>query len=248
MTSRLGPAGEAIGFLTVAGGAAVPSPSSVRWFPFVGALIGALLGSIWWGADQMFTPLVSAVIVVAADAAITGMLHLDGLADAADGLLPHLERSRRLDVMSAPDIGAFALVVVVLTLLLRVGTIASMDIDTPSVAGVVALWSMSRAAMGSIMRASPYARPSGLASAFARPRSCLPAIGIVVVSAVGVVALHDPTRQVLRLCTALTTAVVAAGVVAVVAKRRLGGYTGDVLGAAGVVAETVGLIVLSANW
>ncbi|MGD9792439.1 MAG: adenosylcobinamide-GDP ribazoletransferase [Acidimicrobiia bacterium] len=248
MTSRLGPAGEAVGFLTIGGGASVPSPSSVRWFPLVGALIGAALAAIWWAADQMFSPLVSAVIVITADAAITGMLHFDGLADSADGLLPHMERSRRLEVMSAPDIGAFALVVVVLVLLLRVGAVASMELDTAVVAGLIALWSTSRAAMGSIMRTVPYARSSGLASAFARPPSALPVGVIVAIGAVGIVALDDPGRQVLRLCTALAGAVVAAIVVALVARRRLGGYTGDVLGAAGVVAETMGLIVLSANW
>lgn len=248
MRPQLGPVGEAVGFLTVAGGAAVPSPSSVRWFPLVGALIGAILGGVWWSAAQVFSPLVAAVIVIAADAVVTGMLHFDGLADSADGLLPHLDRPRRLDIMSAPDVGAFAVVVVVLMLTLRVGTIASMNIDVTVVVGMVALWSTSRAVMGAVMRSMPYARAGGLATVFGRPPSTLPAGVLIAAGAIAAVAAFEPARQVLRVAVALAAAIIAAVGVALLARRRLGGYTGDILGAAGVVAETVGLLVLSASW
>ncbi|MGH9226317.1 MAG: adenosylcobinamide-GDP ribazoletransferase, partial [Acidimicrobiales bacterium] len=93
---------RAVAFLTPVGGAAAPSPAAVSWFPVVGALIGGAVGAVWWGADAVWAPLVAAALAVAADLVLTGGLHADGLIDSADGLLPPLDRERRLDVMADP--------------------------------------------------------------------------------------------------------------------------------------------------
>src|SRR5262245_12725103 len=103
---------DALGFLTVVGRSRTPTSRALAWFGPAGALIGATLGMLWWGTTNAWPAAVAAAIVVAADLGITGMLHLDGLADAADGLLPHLERDRRLAVMATPDIGAFGIATV----------------------------------------------------------------------------------------------------------------------------------------
>src|SRR5207248_7771705 len=83
---------RAVSFLTPFGGATTPSPAALEWFPVVGAAIGLVLGGWWWLVDRAWSNAVSAGLVVAADLALTGMLHLDGLADTADGLLPALPR------------------------------------------------------------------------------------------------------------------------------------------------------------
>jgi adenosylcobinamide-GDP ribazoletransferase len=243
----IAPLGEAFSFLTIASKHSVPTPVSVRWFPVVGAVIGAVLAGIWWSADQVLTPMVTAAVVVAADVAITGMLHFDGLADSADGLLAHMDRARRLEVMRAPDIGAFGVVVVATTLTLRVAALASMEIDATEVAAVIALWATSRGAMGTMMGALPYARASGLASAFGRAASPLPAAIMVTAIAAAILGVDEPSHLV-RFGAALIAAVICAVLLAFVAQRKLGGYTGDVLGALGVASETVGLVVLSARW
>src|SRR5262249_51241339 len=98
---------RALSFLTPFGGAAHPAPSALAWFPVVGALIGLGVGAVWWGARRAWPSPAAAAIALIADAALTGMLHLDGLADAADGLLPPLPRARRLEVMADPRLGAF---------------------------------------------------------------------------------------------------------------------------------------------
>src|SRR5581483_9690508 len=116
---------EALGFLTVLGGARRPTGRALRWFPVVGALIGAAVGGVWWSADQAFPPLLAGGLALAADLAITGLLHLDGLADTADGLLPHADRDRRLAIMRAPDVGAFGVATVAGVLLLRFAAFAS---------------------------------------------------------------------------------------------------------------------------
>ena len=83
----------ALAFLTPWPGARLPTPRALRWFPLVGALLGFVLGGLWWVTAKAWPLPVAAAIVVVADLALTGMLHLDGLADCADGMLPHLTLS-----------------------------------------------------------------------------------------------------------------------------------------------------------
>jgi adenosylcobinamide-GDP ribazoletransferase len=247
---------SALGFLTVLGGAAPPDRRAPAWFGAVGAVVGLAVGGAWWVAGELWPPLIAAVIAVAVDAVLTGMLHLDGVADAADGLLPPAERARRLAIMAAPDVGAFGMVALVLVLVARVAALGALSPDPLLVAG---LWAGARAGMALTMAAVPYARTRGTATGFGAsagqdagtagtngppavtvvaPAATLVAGGAVVVAALGVPA------------GIATVAGLCAGFAAVIALavRRLGGYTGDVLGAAGVVAETVGVLVAAVRW
>jgi adenosylcobinamide-GDP ribazoletransferase len=232
----------ALGFLTVVGRASPPSASTLRWFPLTGALVGTAVGSVWWGADRIWPAGLAAAIAVAADLLVTGMLHLDGLADTADGVLPHLERGRRLDVMATPDVGAFGVGVVVATLLLRWTAFASFGPDVLVVAG---LWCASRTLMAVAVRSLPYARAEGgLALAFGGPA---PALGLVAGGSILAIALAAAGEGGPGAAAVAAAAVAGVGVLAL-GRARLGGYTGDVLGAAGLVAETVGLVVAAASW
>jgi len=134
---------RALSFLTPFGGAADPAPSALTWFPVVGALIGLAVGGIWWAARRGWAPPAAAAVAVIADAGLTGMLHLDGLADSADGLLPPLPRARRLEVMADPRLGTFGVAGLAIILLARFGAFASM---LPSPLAVAGLWSGSRTA------------------------------------------------------------------------------------------------------
>lgn len=115
-----GGARQALAFLTPVGGAVTPTPAALAWFPLVGLALGSAVGGVWWGADQLWPPAVAAAVVVVADIGLTGMLHLDGLVDAADGLLPHLSPARRLEVMAEPTVGAYGVVAGVAVVVLRV--------------------------------------------------------------------------------------------------------------------------------
>ena len=245
---------RAVSFLTPFGGPADPAPSALAWFPAVGALIGLAVGGIWWAARRGWAPPAAAAIAVIADAALTGMLHLDGLADAADGLLPPLSRARRLEVMADPRLGAFGAAGLAIVLLARFGAFASM---LPSPLAVAGLWSGSRTAMAVTARAVPYARPAGLASAFlpapaadgTRPGAAARLAGPAVLGLAGgllALALAFAGRGALGVAAVGAEAVGAAAVV-FLAWRRLGGFTGDVLGAAAVVGETVGLLALACD-
>ncbi len=258
---------RALAFLTPFGGAATPSPAALDWFPVVGGAIGLAVGGVWWLAGRAWPPAAAAGVALAADAVLTGYLHLDGLADAGDGLLAPMAPARRLEVMADPAVGAFGAITVFVVLILRYGALAS-TVAVPLVVG--ALWCASRAAMAVVARCLPYARPGGLAAAFVegdtargdqpaaddgggegvaviRPRSIAGALVPGVVGAALAVGMAIAGRGVHGLA-ALGAELVAMAAVVALAHRRIGGFTGDVLGAAGVVGETVGLLVLAAKW
>jgi len=210
---------RALSFLTPMGGAVAPSPAALAWFPVVGAVLGLVLGGIWWLAEGLWAAPVAAAVVVAADLALTGMLHFDGLVDSGDGLLAPMDRARRLEVMADPAAGAFGVGVAVVVLLLRWTALATL---APAPLLLAALWCGSRFLMAVVAGTVPYARPGGLAGAFLDGgRRRVPVAGVVLVVALAVVAL---------------------------ALRRLGGFTGDVLGAAGMIGETAGLLAAAARW
>ncbi|HMF83982.1 MAG TPA: adenosylcobinamide-GDP ribazoletransferase [Acidimicrobiia bacterium] len=231
---------RALAFLTPLFGAAEPRSDTLGWFPVVGAVLGLALGAVWWGAERVWPAAVAAAIVVAVDLALTGMLHVDGLADAADGLLPHLDRARRVEVMGEPDVGAFGAATVTAVLLLRWTALA---VTAPSPLLLGGLWCASRTAMAVTARTVPYARPDGLAAAFLGGR----AVTTAAVGAVLAVALAFAGPGTVG-AAAVGGVVVGAAAVVALAWRRVGGFTGDVLGAAGVVGETTGLLVAAARW
>jgi adenosylcobinamide-GDP ribazoletransferase len=237
---------RAVGFLTSLGGPAEPSAHALAWFAPVGVGLGLVLGGVWWLAGRWWPAGLAAVLVVLADLGLTGLLHFDGLIDSADGLLPPLPRDRRLAVMAAPDVGAFGMATATAVLLARWAALAALR---PAPLLLAGLWGLSRTAMAVVVRTQPYARADqggGLASAFLEESR--PGVGPALAGgAAGSVLLAVLWRGAAGSAAALAAGVTAAAVVAL-ARRRIGGFTGDVLGAAGVLAETVGLVVAAARW
>jgi adenosylcobinamide-GDP ribazoletransferase len=232
----------ALGFLTALPiGGPAPDRRTLVWFPLAGAALGAALGGVWWAAGEVFPPLVAAAVVVAADLVVTGALHVDGLADTADGVLPHLDGpDRRRAVMAAPDVGAFGVAAVVAVVLLRWSALATIEPDTALLAS---LWAASRAAMALALVAIPYVG-GGLGAAFLGARR--PSLAVVAVAVP--ITLAALAREPVAAVAALVAGSVAAAGVVALARARLGGTTGDVAGAAGLVAETAGLVVAAARW
>jgi adenosylcobinamide-GDP ribazoletransferase len=213
----------------------------MSWFPVVGAGIGAVVGCVWWSADRLWPPAVAAALALAADLALTGMLHVDGLADAADGLLPHLPRQRRLEVMTEPAIGAYGITVTASVLLLRFAALSSMQ---PSILLIAGAWCASRTVMAVAARALPYARTEGGLATVMLGGDWRPVGLYGVIASVSLVAFAGGRGAEIAVAAGLLA---SAGVV-LFARRRLGGFTGDVLGAAGVVGETAALVVAAAKW
>jgi adenosylcobinamide-GDP ribazoletransferase len=213
--------------------------SALRWFPIVGAALGACLGLVWWATDHVWPRAVAGAMVVAADLACTGLLHVDGLADSADGLLPHATRERRLEIMRTPDVGAFGIATVAITLLLAAASLAS---RAASILLLTALWCAARSVVASVPAIVPYARAQGIATPLLEGAPVWPAAVAIPAVVVGALGAGPSGAVAIAACVVAVVAVVA------FAWRRVGGFTGDVLGAAIVVGETVGLIVAAAKW
>ncbi|MBV9254332.1 MAG: adenosylcobinamide-GDP ribazoletransferase [Actinobacteria bacterium] len=232
----------AFAFLTSLGGARDPEPGMVAWFPVVGAAVGAIVGGSWWLAGRIWPAAVAAAIALSVDLGVTGLLHADGLVDAADGLLPHMARDRRLAVMREPAVGAYGIAVGAAVLLLRFTALAALHANVLLIAAV---WCASRTAMAVAAHVVPYARADdgGLATGmFVGRWQPVGGYGAVAAFALGAVATGWSGAAAVAACFVGATAVVVLG------RRQLGGYTGDVLGAAGLVGETVALLVAAAKW
>jgi adenosylcobinamide-GDP ribazoletransferase len=235
----------AFAFLTVIGRGAMPDRRSLLWFGPVGVAVGALCGLVRWGGGAWWAPALAAALTVAADLALTGLLHLDGLADTADGLLAPMPRDRRLSVMASPGVGAFALGVVGAVLLLRWTALTTLPTTGWHwVALLAGVWCGARTAMAVVVATVPYGRPhGGMATAF-RGASPWPALLVgLPLAVVGAVAGRGVGGLI-----GLAAGILAAGGVTWLARARLGGFTGDTAGAAGLVFETIALVVAAARW
>jgi len=226
---------SAVSFLTIVGRGRVPTARTLWWFPVVGVVVGTAAAGVHRGAHGLWPAMAAGAIVVVVDLVLTGALHLDGLADTADGLLPHMDREQRLTVMAKPDVGAFAVAVVVSVLMIRWAVLAEPGLEPGA---LIAIWAMSRTIVAIIPAVVPYARSTGLATPFLDGASIWLGVWLIPAAALLIAVTGWPG--------AVAFAGVLAGAAAVVALawRRLGGFTGDVLGAVILVSETVGLLAI----
>jgi adenosylcobinamide-GDP ribazoletransferase len=214
--------------------------SAWAW-PIVGAglwAIAALVAgaALWLG----FTPGVVAALVLALWALLTGGLHEDGLSDTADGLIGGWTRERRLEIMKDSRVGSYGVLALVLVTLLRWSALATI-LAGGGIWVLVAVGAVSRAPMALVMSALPNARDSGLSHATGRPSAQGALIGAAL--ALAIAFLFAGWGAIPMLVVAgITTALLARS-----ARARIGGQTGDVLGATQQLAEAAALAVLAAR-
>jgi adenosylcobinamide-GDP ribazoletransferase len=224
----------------------------LRWAPLVGLVLGGLAAGVavvWAG---WVSPLVGAVLAVAVLALLTRGLHLDGLADTADGLGPLRDRERALQVMHQGDVGPFGVATLVLTLLLQVSCVAAL---LSADGGWLPVWAAVLIGRLAMMRTGlpgvAVAPGSSLGRAVAGTVSPTWWAGAVLVCAGllvgGALLVADPAGA-LELLAAAGVGLLAAEGVHRRAAARLGGTTGDVMGAMGEVATTVHLLTAAALW
>ncbi|MCY2992627.1 MAG: adenosylcobinamide-GDP ribazoletransferase [Planctomycetota bacterium] len=211
---------------------------SVPWFPVVGLLLGALAATVAWDASLVLPPLVAAVVILGVLMTVSGCLHLDGLADTADGCLSSRSRERMLEIMKDSRTGAMGVVAVVVLLLTKFAALASLPAEVLWRA-VLLMPLAGRCAMVVHVAVLPCVRPSGLGALFYQRRSRLAAIWAVGVLAA--VAWGLLGRRGLVVCGAGLAVTLA---LAVYVHRKLGGTTGDTLGAVCEIVEVVPALLL----
>lgn len=215
--------------------------------PVVGVLVGALCGLASWGCLALgLDPSAAALAAVAIGAGVTRGLHLDGLADTADGLGSGFDRERALTVMRRGDVGPVGVVSLVLVLIGQVVLGAQVVAEVGGWA-VSAAWAASRSVLPVLcVPGWGSARPGGLGATVlgAVPvRAAVLAVGLSTLAALGAGGLAG--AGVLGVY-AVPAAVLGGLAVAGQSRRRLGGLTGDVLGAAvevGVLVALAGLAI-----
>jgi adenosylcobinamide-GDP ribazoletransferase len=206
-------------------------------FPVIGAGIGVAVGALAAALAHSFTSLLATAIALAAGALLTGALHLDALADTADALGGG-SRERALQIMREPTLGAFGVVAVALDLLLKAAALNALVGHHRVVRVALAAGALSRVAPVLLAAALGYARSgSGTGVALTRGSRLLAGLAAAIAVAIAVVALGGDGA----VLVGVTAAVVAA--FALVLHRWLGGVTGDTLGAALEVSETLMLVV-----
>ena len=212
-------------------------------FPLVGAGIGGLAGLAFLLVQLLgLGDWPAAVLAVLASIVLTGALHEDGLADTADGLIGGHDRNQRLAIMRDSRHGTFGVVALVLSALLRAAALVGIGDPIHAGLALIAAHAASRAALPVAMFVLAPARADGLGAAAGRP-SALLAIGALAIGLLTTLAALGPMRG----ATAFGLAGAAIFAMGVLAHRRIGGYTGDVLGAFQQVGEIVILLTAAAK-
>ncbi|MFF2653415.1 adenosylcobinamide-GDP ribazoletransferase [Streptomyces sp. NPDC058045] len=219
--------------------------------PLAGLVVGlcaAALGGLLLALGS--GPLLAAVASVAVPAALTRGLHLDGLADTADGLGSAQAPEAALRIMRQSDIGPFGVLTLVLTLLAQTAALDRLYEDSWARGAVAAALSATVARLALTLAARigvPAARPGGLGAAVAGtvPRGAAGAAVAVTAVAAAVGGSLDGVPGAVRAVLATAAACGAAELLLRHCRRRLGGVTGDVFGALAETAATTALILLT---
>jgi adenosylcobinamide-GDP ribazoletransferase len=216
---------------------------TLRAYPVIGlglGLAGGLAASFAMGIG--LPPLLAAVAAVAVGVLATGALHEDGLADFADGLAGR-HRDDSLAIMRDARIGTFGVLALVLSLIARIGAIAALAAAGAAIGGLIAAAALSRGLIALLAAREHPAREDGLGAELGTPAPATVYTALAIASVIALASL-GPMPAILAL--ALATGAMLA--LARVARMRLGGYTGDVLGATQQICEIAVLWTAAAFW
>jgi len=221
---------------------------AMAWFPIVGALLGTVGGLCYWFLGIAgLSPLLAAIVTVAALTWLTGALHEDGLADMADGFGGGRDREAKLAIMKDSRVGTYGSMALILAVLARVGVLATLADPRTVALALIGAHAFSRGLLPLARLALPDARQQGLAARNGRPDSARALVAALIgftLATTSLAKLHLDSGFV-SLCVMAVSAG-AIWVVAQLARRQIGGVTGDVLGAGQQMGEIGFLLALAA--
>lgn len=216
--------------------------AAAAWaYPLAGGGLGLIAGmvgalALWLG----LAPMLAAGLGLATLVISTGAMHEDGLADAADGLWGGWDKARRLEIMHDSRIGSYGVLAIGLSLLLRAAALGVLFAAGHVFAPLIVAGALSRAALAPMMALLPHAREDGLSVATGRPGAATAWLGVAL--ALGLALILTGGAGIVA-AIAVSLAALAAGLIA---RAKLGGQTGDILGAAQQLSEIAALLTLSA--
>lgn len=220
------------------GGLQTADLAAAAWaFPLVGLIVGGIAGGVLYiAAATEISPIACAFVALAVQVLVTGALHEDGLADVADGLGGR-DRAHTLDIMRDSRIGAYGVLALVFSIGLRAVMIAGIPGPGFACLTMIAAAVLSRAMLPAVMHAMRPARPDGLSHDGGTPDLRIAGAAAVL----GAIGLFTMLPLSVALAAAVVSLVLVGGVL-LWAHRKLGGQTGDVLGA---VQQMIELAVYS---
>jgi len=213
---------------------------SVPWLPVVGACIGAVLGAVYALSVELWPLPVAAALTLVAGLLLTGAFHEDGLADSADALGGGWDREQALRIARDPTHGSYGVLAIVASFALRLLALAALPAREGFVTLVVA-HCLSRAIAVAVLGIQPAATPGGLGASYARAST---RAGVAVGSVVGLAVAGAGIGLWALVALALALPIVV--FVVSLARRKLGGISGDVLGAVQQIVEVAVLLVAAA--
>jgi adenosylcobinamide-GDP ribazoletransferase len=222
---------------------------AVRMLPVAGGLVGALAAITMAAASRFgFPPPLAAPLAICSLVLLGGAMHKDGLADCADGFSGATTRERKLEIMQDSRIGAFGAVTLVLSLYLRAASLALIAEENLGLAGAVLIGAaaLSRAASLMPLALLPPARENGAGFAAGKPERAALAVAacLAVVFALAPVVTGAPLARSLAGIAAATGAAYA---IVPLARKQIGGQTGDVAGAAQQLSEIAYYLAFAAG-
>lgn len=216
--------------------------AAARYFPLVGVLVGSVAAAVLLAASTVLPATVATVLSTAAAAWLTGAFHEDGLADCVDGLGGSQDRSRALEIMKDSRIGSFGALALLLVVATKIAALA--ELGPRAAPALVAGHAFSRLCAVLVMWRLPYVRED--AGSKSKPlvhRLSGATLAVALPSGAGAAMLAGRPATVAVICALLLT-LGAAGAL----QRRLGGYTGDALGAVQQLSEVAFYLGLLSRW
>ncbi len=217
---------------------------SARWFPLVGLCVGAAAALVLAVASCVFPPAVAVGLSIAATLLLTGGFHEDGLADTADALGGSVGRARALEIMKDSRIGSYGALALIVVLGLKAVALTAM-LPALAIPALLLAHTASRTAAVVLIRVLPYAGDIEHAKAkpLARRVSRVGvAVAIGTVFGVGALLVVAVPAQASAVVTSLVLSAIGTAWIALWLRRRLGGYTGDALGATQQITELLALL------
>lgn len=227
----------AIGFLTRVPVDTGPGPlvRAIPWFPVVGLLIGLFEGLVFLAAGAVLPPLPTAAVTVAAATLLTGAFHHDGLADMTDAFGGGWDVEQRLAIMKDSRLGTYGTAALILAIATEISVLAVLDGEA-GLRALLAAHCLSRAVAVLTMYTAPLATGGqsgpetgpGLGAAYTADLRLGPVIAAMTVGVIAAALAFDGSRLAIP---AVALALVAGAAVVALARAKIGGISGDVLGA-----------------
>ena len=211
--------------------------AAVPWFPIVGALIGAIQGGVWWILAEQGNTLVAAAVSTTVAALVTGAFHHDGLADMADAFGGGWTVEQRMEILKDSRLGTYGTTALVLAFALEVTALSTFD-PVDGALALIAMHIFGRALAVFAMLAGPVAG-DGLGAGYMQDLPRLRSQVVVFLATVATAFALNSSAW------AIGPAIITAAATMLLARRKIGGITGDVLGAITVVSGVTMLVAAS---